>query len=125
TIAPMPDASAAKKTTPAAPLRCARPPRSAPRTDGGFRHRSVRPEIAARLETRQTARSPRFAQPLFWRSRCATLFAYDCQKRARHHRERDMPIPSRPGADFVVVEADLAFADLNTLFDRPALAGYL
>src|SRR5262245_26506259 len=123
--APTPDVCAAKLTTATPPLRCARPPSSVARTDGGFPHSLVAVQMAARLETRQTARSFPLGQPLSWRCPNTTLRPYHGQKRARPHRERDMPIPSTPRAHFVVVEANLTFACLDAFFHRPSFASHL
>src|SRR5262245_5573488 len=122
---PRPDASAATKTTALALVRCARLPRSAARTDGGFPHSLSGPEIAARLETRQAAGSLLIAKPLFWRDLCASCCPYHCQKCTRPHRERDVPIPACPRAHFVVVHPHLAFAGLDAFFHRPSFASHL
>ena len=41
------------------------------------------------------------------------------------HGERDVAVPAGPGADLVLVEADLALGGLEAGLDRPARAGHL
>ncbi len=41
------------------------------------------------------------------------------------HGERDVAVPAGPGADLVLVEADLALGRLEAGLDRPAAAGHL
>ena len=43
----------------------------------------------------------------------------------RQHGERDVAVPAGPGADLVLVEADLALGRLEAGLDRPARAGDL
>ena len=85
-IAPTLDASAASSTTAPAPLRCARPPRPAARTDDGFPHSLAELQIAARLETRQSAHSDLLGQPLFG-AVCAPVSSRITAKNACAHIE--------------------------------------
>ena len=39
------------------------------------------------------------------------------------HGERDVAVPAGPGADLVLIEADLALGGLEAGLDRPARAG--
>jgi hypothetical protein len=50
--------------------------------------------------------------------------AQDGKIRVRQHAKRDVPVPTRPGAHFVVVKPNLALGLLKAGLNRPARASY-
>jgi len=50
---------------------------------------------------------------------------HDRQQCIGPHRQSDMPIPPYPTADFIVIQADVAFGGFKTALNRPAGAGHV
>ena len=118
--APTLGATAATMTTAASSARSAPPQPPASKIGAEFLHNSAGPESAVGFERCQTALVCRHRSPLFWRHRRPAFRSDHRQKGLRPHCQREVPIPARPTADFVVVQADLTFGGLDAFFHGPA-----
>jgi hypothetical protein len=92
-------------------------------TRARYASRSSGPEPTVRFEAGQTGhRHP--VSPFLGRHVGPHFGPHDRQKRLRPHGQCHMAIPSRPTADLIMIQPDLAFGGLETFFDRPAHASH-
>src|SRR5262245_38923511 len=119
-IAPLPGAIAATRTSPKSGLWSAWSLGRAARRGGESRGHSAGPTAPCCFEGCQTVRG-RLAQHFFWQGALLQVpGSHDRQQCIRPHRQGDMPIPPRPTADFIVIQADFAFCGFKTALNRPA-----
>jgi hypothetical protein len=99
--------------------RSAAPPVQSATAAGAARGRSAGWETAAGLERRQSAPRLRWRQTFFkYLHGDGPRLQYGQQSQGPH-RQRCMPLPPCPAADFVVVHTHLAFGGFKEVFNGP------